>query len=507
VKGLRGPDLGLPIGIGAVAVVVAVAIGAGGAGAVTAHSASRKQAAVAKAHAKKKAKPPMRAALPANAIQHIFVIELENESEQVTFGPNSPATYLNDVLLKQGELLVHYYATGHASLDNYISQVSGQAPNDATSADCTEPTSPGASSTSPDFVNVTPGAPAANQKEFPGQVNGTGCVFPKSVPTIANQLDTLDPPASGSHVAAWRDYDEDMGLLPLRDGGTADPSSGTDCAHPAIGALNETNSGTAATSTTPADQYATRHNPFVFFHSIIDNQALCDANVVPLGHVTVGTPSTFGGVALPDTFTGHLANDLRKVSTTPKFGWITPNLCDDGHDSTCAGPNTIGQVGSGAGGLHGVDVFLQHWVPLLEASPAYRAGHMLIVVTFDEGTTDAAACCGETPGPSDPTPGFSPYFTGLYQSLGLPIPSPAAGGGEVGAVLLDPKYIRAGSVDSTGYYNHYSALRSYEDLLGVTTGGVDGFGHIGFAATKGLRPFGHDVFNKYKAPKKKIAKR
>ena len=328
-------------------------------------------------------------------------------------------------------------------------------------------------------------------------------MFPKSVPTIANQLDTLDPPASGSHVAAWRDYDEDMGNLASRDDGTTDPSGGTDCAHPAIGALNETNSGTAATSTTPADQYATRHNPFVFFHSIIDNQALCNANVVPLGHVSVGTPSMFNGLSLPDGFSGDLASDLRKISTTPKFGWITPNLCDDGHDSSCAGPNTIGQVGSGAGGLHGADVFLEHWVPLLQASPAYRSGHMLIVVTFDEGTADAADCCGETPGPSDPTPGFSPYFTGLYGSLGLPIPSPAAGGGEVGAVLLDPRYIKAGSVDSTGYYNHYSALRSYEDLLGVTTGGVDGFGHIGFAATKGLRPFGHDVFNKYKAPKKR----
>jgi hypothetical protein len=87
-------------------------------------------------------------------------------------------------------------------------------------------------------------------------------------------------------------------------------------------------------------------------------------------------------------------------------------------------------------------------------------------------------------------------------SLGISIPSPAAGGGDAGAVLLDPRYIKAGSVDSTGYYNHYSALRSYEDLLGITTGGVDGFGHIGLAATTGLRPFGHDVFNKYKAPRK-----
>lgn len=51
-----------------------------------------------------------------------------------------------------------------------------------------------------------------------------------------------------------------------------------------------------------------------------------------------------------------------------------------------------------------------------------------------------------------------------------------------------------GSTDTTGSYNHYSALRSYEDLLGLTTGGTDGEGHLGFAAATGLAPFGPDVF-------------
>ena len=51
-----------------------------------------------------------------------------------------------------------------------------------------------------------------------------------------------------------------------------------------------------------------------------------------------------------------------------------------------------------------------------------------------------------------------------------------------------------GSVNTTGSYNHYSALRSYEDLLGLE-GGDDGHGHLGFAAASGLLPFGKDVFN------------
>src|SRR6202034_893498 len=61
----------------------------------------------------------------------------------------------------------------------------------------------------------------------------------------------------------------------------------------------------------------------------------------------------------------------------------------------------------------------------------------------------------------------------------------APGGGQIGALLLDAKYIAPGTTDTAGSYNHYSALRSYEDLLGLTTGGTDGEGHLGFAAAPG----------------------
>jgi hypothetical protein len=77
----------------------------------------------------------------------------------------------------------------------------------------------------------------------------------------------------------------------------------------------------------------------------------------------------------------------------------------------------------------------------------------------------------------------------------------APGGGQIGALLLNPKYLTPGSTDTTGSYNHYSALRSYEDLLGLTTGGNDGEGHLGFAAAKGLAPFGPDVFSSKAAAK------
>src|ERR1019366_10321798 len=80
----------------------------------------------------------VRAALPPGKINHIIVIEFENEGFATTFGPGSVAMYLNGTLRSEGELLRNYYAIGHNSLDNYIAQVSGQAPAEDTQADCAD---------------------------------------------------------------------------------------------------------------------------------------------------------------------------------------------------------------------------------------------------------------------------------------------------------------------------------------------------------------------------------
>jgi hypothetical protein len=406
----------------------------------------------------------VRAALPPGKITHIVVIEFENEGFETTFGPGSVATYLNHTLRAQGELVQNYYGIGHDSLDNYIAQVSGQAPTEDTQADCSD--------NGFDYTSVTPGTPDSDQAANPGQVDGEGCVYPAPVQTIANQLDAKYHVNAKTHVASWRAYEQDMGNTPTRDGGVPDPTGGTDCGHPALGATDTAEVATAA------DQYTTRHNPFVWFHSIIDNASECDANVVPLG--TLGT----NGQPSPS---GHLVMDLRSQKTTPRFAFITPDLCNDGHDGTCAGTNS---TGGHVGGLTAADEFLAAWMPVILDSPAYKSGDTLVVITFDEADVDpsdptyAASCCNEEPGPNTHAPGNA----GLSSDT-------APGGGQVGALLLDAKYIAPGSTDTEGDYNHYSALRSYEDLLGLTSGGTDGVGHLGFAAAKGLAPFGPDVFN------------
>jgi hypothetical protein len=97
----------------------------------------------------------------------------------------------------------------------------------------------------------------------------------------------------------------------------------------------------------------------------------------------------------------------------------------------------------------------------------------------------------------DPTPanegGTSSSCTGLNDPF-FDANTATRGGGDTGSVLISP-YINPGTV-STVAYNHYSWLRTIEDMFGVASSspGLDGEGHIGYAAQPGLVPFGPDVF-------------
>jgi phosphatidylinositol-3-phosphatase len=67
------------------------------------------------------------------------------------------------------------------------------------------------------------------------------------------------------------------------------------------------------------------------------------------------------------------------------------------------------------------------------------------------------------------------------------VPEPGkngSGGGRTGAILLSP-LIRPGTV-STVDYNHYSLLRTIEDIFGLP--------HLGDAAMPQVKSFGPDVF-------------
>jgi phosphatidylinositol-3-phosphatase len=339
------------------------------------------------------------------AVGHVFVLVLENQSFDSTFGVHSRAPYLARTLVRRGALLREYYGIGHASLDNYVAMVSGQAPNEATQMDC---------SVYSEF------RPTRETLDANGQALGTGCVYPSFVRMVGDQLDSAGVP--------WRAYMEDLGNNPAREQPV--------CGHPPIGAQDHTLGASVG------DQYTTKHNPFYYFHSLIDDAPRCAARVVNLTQLTA---------------------DLATASTTPRYVFITPNLCDDGHDGPC--------IDHAPGGPVQVDAFLRRWVPAITNSPAFRADGVLII-TFDESSDDPAgeskACCGERglPGQHHP-PGWD-----------------GPGGGRVGAVVLSP-FVRPGSVSDVPY-NHYSLLKWTEEVLGVPA--------LGYAAAPGLATFGTDVF-------------
>jgi phosphatidylinositol-3-phosphatase len=336
-------------------------------------------------------------------IKHVFILVLENQGYDTTFAAKpARAPYLADTLRKAGVLLRDYYGTVHFSLGNYTAMISGIAPTREIQADCGR------------YVEFVETGIAKD-----GQPIGSGCVYPAHVPTIANQLEAR-------HLT-WKAFMEDMGNNPAREPAT--------CGHPALGSVDST------ARAKPDDQYATKHDPFMYFHAVIDS-ATCQRNVVPLT---------------------QLERALQSADQTPNFSFITPNLCHDGHDRPCKN----GEAGS----LESANAFLQHWVPIIINSPAFLADGLLII-NFDEALSiEAQACCHELSGPN-------------VDSAGVNGP----GGGRTGAVLISP-FIKPGTVSRVPY-NHYSLLRSVEDIFGLP--------HLGYAASKGLVPFGADVYSRPK---------
>src|ERR1700712_5058369 len=74
--------------------------------------------------------------LSKGAIEHVWLIILENKSYDATFTGLNQNSYLWKTLPSQGGLLKNYYGTGHFSMDNYMSLVSGQSPVQDTQSDC-----------------------------------------------------------------------------------------------------------------------------------------------------------------------------------------------------------------------------------------------------------------------------------------------------------------------------------------------------------------------------------
>ena len=203
------------------------------------------------------------------------------------FGTPSADPYLAKTLPQMGALLENYYAIGHASADNYIAQVSGQAPDLGTQADC------------PLWIPF-PGHVVAGPYH---QILGEGCVYPAAVPTLGNQLSAC------SHPAAW----------------SADRTR-----HAERG-----------------DQYAARHDGFAFFQSVTANPAFCAAHILFSfllapnlrngGHDAPCADGAPGGLAQADRF---LARWVPVIIATPAYrdgGLIVITFDEGSGTAACCG--------------------------------------------------------------------------------------------------------------------------------------------------------------------------
>ncbi|MDE3132827.1 MAG: hypothetical protein KGL15_02040 [Acidobacteriota bacterium] len=331
-------------------------------------------------------------------IKHVWVIVLENKAFNASFTPleGTQGQYLSQ-LPAQGALLTNYYGTGHSSLDNYLSMVSGQAPISDNQSDCPAYRAlsgsidmSGSLKTNPDYGQFVSGAGA----DAPAGDNG--CVYPSSVPTLFNQLDS-------SHIS-WKVYAQDLNYgLPTTAGGNGDghnagdqycgapdssvgpaPSATQRGSYPNPSSADDANVAGLSTTDDLGDQYVAKHNPLAWFESLLPSSmggtgaGNCDSTLAPL----------FG----PQD---QLYQDLQQPRTTPEFSYIVPNNCSNGHDSVCSANNLSGGFGVGAssqvpnppvnytGGTYAESQFLAHIIPEIERSPAFQ-DNGLIVVTYDE---------------------------------------------------------------------------------------------------------------------------
>jgi photosystem II stability/assembly factor-like uncharacterized protein len=380
-------------------------------------------------------------------VRHVWVIMFENSrwscNLSATLKNCSPfqdpgfSPYLREVASKQGNVLSEYYGIGHNSLDNYLAFISGQAPGSGSQDDC-------------DHVASTPEwDPSETTADQHGQVIGQGCRFPAKV----NVGDAKDGSTAKVDVKTfanqledegytWKGYMESLGNNSAYDG------FDRGCPYANRHAYSHT------------DPYVLKHDPFQWFHTITDNPA-CPQHDVPVT---------------------ELAGDLQTVRTTPNFSFIAPNIVHDGHENSSVAP----------GFARTADTWLRQFLPMIMASPAYRQDG-LILFTFDESDQftgipsspeDNLSCCNEIPGPNSPSPGIV-----------------GPGGGHTGSLVLSP-FTRPGTTtgDDSHKYNHYSSLRSFEDLFGIK-GGDDGAGHLGFAGNYidylGPGSFDSQVYNGY----------
>ena len=178
------------------------------------------------------------------------------------------------------------------------------------------------------------------------------------------------------------------------------------------------------TTFTANTQYAVRHNPpaYLVDPPIGAPHADCTTYDLPMG-------TTASGRLLTALTTGAL----------PSFSYLTPGICHDMHNAP------KGSACSPANPITAGDTWLKQWMPKIFASPDYTSGSLAVFITWDEGGGGANI------------KGMDCQSAQYLNDAGCHIPTLVFSAGTPG-----------GSTSGT-YFDHYSMIKTAEELLGLST--------------------------------------
>jgi phosphatidylinositol-3-phosphatase len=372
------------------------------------------------------------AALPEEAlpeVKHAFLIVLGENSYESLFSASGGVPYLTRTLPKKGELIPNYYGVTGGVLANEIALLSGQGPTPETAVNC------------PNYTAVTP----ATVSLFAEQVEGNGCVYPKTVESLPTQLEEKE--------LTWRAYVEDM----ENGGAIGQPWR---CRKPTLGGPDSSPAGS------PGDQYVTWRNPVVYFGAIAES-AECEKHDIGFEILT---------------------KDLQAKKKTPALSLIFPDACHSGGEVEC-------EPGAPKG-AQGATQLLKTLVPAIMASAAYEEGGLIMITSAQAPQAgehpDPSGCClapeyPNLPVTATPSTATTPLSTTKESSTSTSETSTSAteetatattttyseesvtesgGGGKVGLLMISP-FVEPGTVEETEYANHFTLLKTLETMFGV----------------------------------------
>jgi len=473
-------------------------------------------------------------------IKHVFLIMLSGQGYQQSFGLSTGHPYLAKTLRKQGELLSDYYGVASSSLASGIALISGQGPTQQTAADCPQFLPVSSTSTGKESQVLGTGCVyTAHTQTLPDELDAAGFSWrayiqgiqdaPTGEPTSCRHpaLDANDPAQAaqlGDPYVTWRNpfvYFQSITGTRL-------------CAKDDV-ALSRLAKDLKKTSTTPSfsyiapdpcddgvDQPCTTGAPAglaaadTFLKSVVpeieaspaykqdglivitsdqapqtgvdaDTSSCCDQPTFPnLTGASAQTAMTADLTTLtgsPTTDTTDTA-DTTSTDTTTTMTGTTPDTTSTGTTSTSTTSTDTTTTSTRTTSTDTTTTATTTETTTTSGGPTTTTETTPTGPVSTPGTVTSTTISTPPPVPatSTTTTGTTPAATSpAGTSTGEP-----PGGGQVGALLIS-RYVKPGSDDVTGTFNHFSLLKTIEDLFSLK--------HLGYSNDTALPEFDASVFN------------